>query len=141
MDNDNDGVPDGEDPDDDNNGLPDAEQELLCFIGEEQSPWDHDNDGILDWADNDWDGDGLVNTLELASATPWITPWDHDNDGLRDDVDEDDDADGMKDEDEVMLWPSRFDSESTNPWDHDDFGNGSGIANPADPNTGPDAIE
>ena len=141
VDNDNDGVPDGEDPDDDNNGLSDVDQELLCFVGEEQSPWDHDNDGILDWADNDWDADGLVNTLELATATPWISAWDHDNDGLRDDIDDDDDADGMKDEDEVMLWPSRFESESTNPWDHDDFGNGSGIANPSDPNTGPDAID
>jgi plastocyanin len=139
VDNDNDGVPDGEDPDDDNNGLLDIDQELLCFTGEEQSPWDHDDDGILDWADDDWDGDGLVNTLELASATPWITPWDHDNDGLRDDVDLDDDSDGMLDEDEVMLWPTRFGSESTNPWDHDDFGDGSGISNPADPNTGPDA--
>ena len=141
VDNDNDGVPDGEDPDDDNNGLTDDQQELLCFVGEEQFTWDHDNDGILDWADDDWDGDGIVNVLELASATPWITPWDHDNDGLRDDIDLDDDADGMLDEDEVMLWPSRFDSESTNPWDHDDFGGGEGMADPSDPNTGPDAID
>ena len=37
VDNDNDGVPDGEDPDDDNNGVSDAVQELLCFVGEEQS--------------------------------------------------------------------------------------------------------
>ena len=105
VDNDNDGVPDGEDPDDDNNGLTDDQQELICFVGEEQSPWDHDNDG------------------------------------LRDDIDLDDDADGMLDEDEVMLWPSRFDSESTNPWDHDDSGGGEGMANPSDPNTGPDAID
>ena len=143
VDNDNDGVPDGEDPDDDNNGVSDTVQETLpgCFTGEEQSPWDHDNDGIPNWADNDWDGDGIVNVIEQSGATPFITPWDHDNDGLRDDIDDDDDADGMKDEDEVMLWPTRFDSESTNPWDHDDFGNGSGIANPTDPSTGPDAID
>ncbi|MCH1592095.1 MAG: hypothetical protein L7R66_03780, partial [Candidatus Thalassarchaeaceae archaeon] len=143
VDNDNDGIPDGEDPDDDNNGVPDAIQETLqgCFTGEEQSPWDHDNDGIPNWADNDWDGDGIVNVIEQSGATPFITPWDHDNDGLRDDVDDDDDADGMKDKDEVMLWPTRFNSESTNPWDHDDFGNGSGIANPTDPSTGPDAVD
>ena len=143
VDNDNDGVPDGEDPDDDNNGVPDSIQETLegCFTGEEQSPWDHDNDGTPNWADNDWDGDGLVNVIEQSGATPFITPWDHDNDGIRDDIDDDDDADGMKDEDEVMLWPTRFGSESTNPWDHDDFGNGSGIANPTDPSTGPDAID
>ncbi len=142
VDNDNDGVPDGEDPDDDNNGILDSAQELLCFVGEEQSPWDHDNDGIPDGkSENDWDADGLVNVIEMAGATPFISPWDHDNDGLRDDIDEDDDADGMLDEDEVMLWPTRFDSESTNPWDHDDFGNGSGIANPSDPSTGPDAID
>ena len=48
VDNDNDGVPDGEDPDDDNNGLTDDQQELLCFVGEEQSTWDHDNECILD---------------------------------------------------------------------------------------------
>ena len=47
----------------------------------------------------------------------------------------------MKDEDEVLLWPTRFDRNSTNPWDHDDFGNGEGIANPLDSNTGPDAID
>ena len=119
VDNDNDGVPDGEDPDDDNNGVPDEVQETLCFTGEEQSVWDHDNDGVLDWADDDWDADGIVNTLELNSATPFISPWDHDNDGLRDDVDLDDDSDGMLDKDEIMLWPSRFDQPSTNPWDHD----------------------
>ena len=141
VDNDNDGVPDGEDPDDDNNGVSDALQETLCFVGEEQSVWDHDNDGILDWADDDWDADGLVNTLELNTATPFISPWDHDNDGLRDDIDLDDDSDGMLDKDEIMLWPSRFGQESTNPWDHDDYGNGTGPANPSDPFTGPDAID
>mgnify|MGYP001214008221 FL=1 len=141
VDNDNDGVPDGEDPDDDNNGVTDEDQEVLCFSGEEQSVWDHDNDGVLNWADDDWDADGIVNTLELNSATPFISAWDHDNDGLRDDVDLDDDSDGMLDKDEIMLWPSRFDSPSTNPWDHDDYGNGTGIANPTDPTTGPDAID
>ena len=30
---------------------------------------------------------------------------------------EDDDADGMHDEDEIMLWPTRFARNSTNPWD------------------------
>ena len=59
-------------------------------------------------------------------------PFDHDNDGTRDDIDVDDDEDGMHDEDEVLLWPLRFDQESTNPWDHDDFGGGVGIANPND---------
>ena len=47
----------------------------------------------------------------------------------------------MKDIDEVLLWPTRFNSESTNPWDHDDFGNGSAIANPSDPFTGPDSYD
>tara|TARA_B100000029_G_scaffold505613_2_gene586599 strand:- start:966 stop:8855 length:7890 start_codon:yes stop_codon:yes gene_type:complete len=156
VDNDNDGVPDGEDPDDDNNGLLDEIQETYegCFTGEEQSPWDHDNDGILNWADDDWDGDGIPNSLELqnlvdpnGTADPFddtcclnfpIAPWDHDNDGIRDDFDEDDDYDGMKDEDEVMLWPSRFGLESTNPWDHDDFGGGVGMADPSNNTTGPD---
>ncbi|MDP7092253.1 MAG: hypothetical protein QF448_05555, partial [Candidatus Thalassarchaeaceae archaeon] len=143
VDNDNDGVPDGEDFDDDNNGLPDSAQEEYeeCFVGEEQSTWDHDNDGVLNWADDDWDGDGIPNSLELQFAVPMVSPWDHDNDGIRDDIDDDDDADGMKDEDEVLLWPSRFDSESTNPWDHDDFGEGFGIANPTNNTTGPDAID
>ncbi len=156
VDNDNDGVPDGEDPDDDNNGLLDDAQEAFegCFTGEEQSPWDHDNDGIVNWADDDWDGDGIPNSLELQNFndtngtadpiddTPTlnfpIAPWDHDNDGIRDDIDEDDDYDGMKDEDEVMLWPSRYGTESTNPWDHDDFGGGVGLANPNNNSTGPD---
>ena len=141
VDNDNDGVPDGEDPDDDNDGRMDVDQEQLpgCFWGEEQSTFDHDNDGILNWADNDWDGDGITNTVELAVSI--TAPFDHDNDGTRDDLDEDDDEDGMHDEDEVLLWPTRFDRNSTNPWDHDDFGDGEGIANPTDPSTGPDAID
>ena len=156
VDNDNDGVPDGEDPDDDNNGLLDEIQETFpgCFTGEEQSPWDHDNDGIVNWADDDWDGDGIPNSLELQNLNDTmgtldpiddtcclnfpIAPWDHDNDGIRDDIDDDDDYDGMKDEDEVMLWPSRYGSQSTNPWDHDDFGGGVGIANPSNNSTGPD---
>jgi len=159
VDNDNDGVPDGEDPDDDNNGLLDEVQEAIpgCFTGEEQSPWDHDNDGILNWADDDWDGDGIPNSLELqnlndtqGTADPIddtcclnfpIAPWDHDNDGIRDDMDDDDDYDGMKDEDEVMLWPSRYGSESTNPWDHDDFGGGVGLADPTNNSTGPDYFD
>ena len=141
VDNDNDGIPDGEDPDDDNDGRLDVDQELIagCFWGEEQSTWDYDNDGIVNWADNDWDGDGLTNTVELAQDL--TAPFDHDNDGTRDDLDEDDDEDGMHDEDEVLLWPTRFDRNSTNPWDHDDFGDGEALANPSDAGTGPDAID
>ncbi len=141
VDNDNDGVPDPEDPDDDNNGVDDITQESTagCFWGEEQSPFDHDNDGIVDWVDDDWDGDGLTNTVEIAVSI--TAPFDHDNDGERDDLDDDDDEDGMKDEDEVLLWPLRFDSQSTNPWDHDDFGTGEGLADPNDLSTGPDVID
>jgi len=141
VDNDNDGVPDSEDPDDDNNGVMDLQQEMQpgCFSGEEQEPFDHDNDGIVDWMDNDFDGDGIANLVEAAISI--TAPYDHDNDGLRDDLDKDDDEDGMQDIDEVLLWPLRFDTESTNPWDHDDFGGSLGIANPLDPSTGPDAID
>ena len=53
--------------------------------------------------------------MELAISI--TAPFDHDNDGTRDDLDEDDDEDGMHDEDEVLLWPIRFDRNSTNPWD------------------------
>ena len=142
VDNDNDGIVDTEDPDDDNNGVLDVVQELTCFIGEEQHPFDHDNDGIPDGkGETDWDMDGISNTVELANQTPWISPWDHDNDGIRDDLDLDDDSDGMHDEDEILLWPQRYNNESTNPWDHDDFGGGLGIANPSDPSTGPDVID
>ena len=143
VDNDNDGVPDPEDPDDDNNGVDDLTQELManCFWGEEQEPWDHDNDGIVNWADDDWDADGLSNTVELSQPYPFIAAWDHDNDGLRDDVDDDDDADGMEDVDEVLLWPLRYNSRSTNPWDHDDFGGDDNLANPSDPSTGPDVVD
>ena len=142
VDNDNDGVPDPEDLDDDNNGNNDVDQELDpgCFWGEEQSPFDHDNDGIVDWSDDDFDGDGISNTAELA-ASGLTAVFDHDNDGARDDLDDDDDEDGMEDEDEVLLWPSRFDRNSTNPWDHDDFGNGEALANPSDLSTGPDGID
>ncbi|HIF46242.1 MAG TPA: DUF4129 domain-containing protein [Candidatus Poseidoniales archaeon] len=141
VDNDNDGVPDSEDFDDDNNGVPDTQQELMagCFEGEEQHPFDHDNDGIVDWADDDFDGDGIPNLVEAAISI--TAPFDHDNDGTRDDIDDDDDEDGMRDVDEVLLWPLRFDAESTNPWDHDDYGQGTAIANPLDPSTGPDAID
>ena len=143
IDNDNDGVPDGEDWDDDNDGISDVDQEMIagCFWGEEQSIWDHDNDGIVDWMDDDWDADGRLNVVELATATPFISPWDHDNDGIRDDEDLDDDEDGMKDEDEIMLWPTRFGRNSTNPWDHDDYGNGEGLRNPMNSSTGPDALD
>ena len=141
VDNDNDGIPDGEDPDDDNDGRLDVDQELIagCFWGEEQSTWDNDNDGIVNWADDDWDGDGLSNTVELLQDM--IAPFDHDNDGTRDDLDKDDDEDGMHDIDEVLLWPTRFNRNSTNPWDHDDFGDGEALANPNDASTGPDAID
>ena len=74
VDNDNDGVPDGEDPDDDNNGLLDVDQELLCFVGEEQSPWDHDNDGILDCRQRL----GCRRSSEYSRASnryPWISAW------------------------------------------------------------------
>ena len=146
VDNDNDGVPDGEDFDDNNNGVPDTiEEALYCFIGEEQRTWDHDNDGLVNWADDDWDGDGISNDLELQHLPIGldfpIAPWDHDNDDIRDDIDDDDDYDGMRDEDEVMLWPSRFGVESTNPWDHDDFGGGVGLANPSNNSTGPDYFD
>ena len=143
VDNDNDGVPDAEDYDDDNNGIDDWTQELIpgCFSGEEQSPWDHDNDNISNWADNDWDGDGIDNLVELAGPLGIVGPFDHDNDGLRDDLDLDDDQDGMEDEDENLVWPIRFDRNSTNPWDHDDFGDGEALANPLDSSTGPDAID
>ena len=67
--------------------------------------------------------------------------FDHDNDGLRDDIDDDDDEDGVEDKDEILVWPIRFDRNSTNPWDHDDFGDGEALANPLDPSTGPDAID
>jgi hypothetical protein len=155
VDNDNDGVPDTEDPDDDNDGRLDVDQELLpgCFWGEETSPWDHDNNGIPNWADVDWDGDGRTNTWEETNGykptdnliqpttSIHVILWDHDNDGLRDDIDLDDDSDGMKDEDEIMLWPSRFGTNSTNPWDHDDMGFGEALYNPNDSGTGPDALD
>ena len=47
----------------------------------------------------------------------------------------------MKDEDEVLLWPTRFGRNSTNLWDHDDFGDGEAMANLNDPFTGPDSID
>ena len=47
----------------------------------------------------------------------------------------------MKDEDEIMLWPSRFGLNSTNPWDHDDYGSGEALYNPNIPGTGPDALD
>ena len=142
VDNDNDGVPDAEDYDDDNNGIDDWAQELLpgCFTGEEQLPWDHDNDNISNWADDDWDADGLKNTDEI-NESGLVAAFDHDNDGLRDDIDDDDDEDGMKDKDEILVWPIRFDRNSTNPWDHDDFGDGEALANPSNNSTGPDAID
>jgi hypothetical protein len=143
VDNDNDGVPDGEDYDDDNNGIDDWTQELIpgCFVGEEGSPWDHDNDNITDWVDDDWDADGLDNIVEFTAANDIIAPFDHDNDGLRDDIDEDDDQDGMEDIDEILVWPIRFSSNSTNPWDHDDFGNGEALANPSNDSVGPDSLD
>ena len=142
VDNDNDGVPDGEDYDDDNNGIDDWTQELLpgCFIGEEGSTWDHDNDNITDWNDDDWDADGITNTVEI-NTNGLNAAFDHDNDGLRDDIDIDDDQDGMEDIDEILVWPIRFNRNSTNPWDHDDFGDGEALANPSDSSVGPDAID
>ena len=44
----------------------------------------------------------------------------------------------MHDIDEVMLLARRFNRNSTNPWDHDDYGNGEALANPNDLTTGPD---
>ena len=42
----------------------------------------------------------------------------------------------------TKFWlANQFDRNSTNPWDHDDFGDGEALANPNDPFTGPDAID
>ena len=82
----------------------------------------------------------LENTDEI-NESGLVAAFDHDNDGLRDDIDDDDDEDGMKDKDEILVWPIRFDRNSTNPWDHDDFGDGEALANPSNDSTGPDAID
>jgi hypothetical protein len=83
LDTDNDGIPDGTDPDDDNDGIVDAQDKL---------PLDTDNDGVPNLTDLDDDGDGIIDTAEALGKA-----LDTDNDGLPNATDPDDDNDGVSD--------------------------------------------
>jgi hypothetical protein len=144
-DNDNDGIPDWEDPNDDNDGLPDIDDPdqggsdpgCAYIPGNpatyhcrdiDGQPNDLDNDGLTNDVDNDIDGDGFDNEVDM----------DDDNDGVPDDVDVDDDNDGI---------PDPVDLDTDNDLDNDGIPNGvdndidgDGLSNDIDPDDDNDGL-
>jgi hypothetical protein len=95
---DGDGTGDASDPDDDDDGLPDVDDP-------DPRDADADDDGILDGDDplplvagtaDDTDGDSVPDTLDAFPLDP-AEVTDTDGDGLGDNADVDDDADGLDD--------------------------------------------
>ena len=104
-DEDNDGLPNNEDPDDDNDGVPDEDDMFPFDPGEDT---DTDLDGTGDNVDADDDGDRVPDVDDDFPLDPdeWI---DTDNDGTGDNTDTDDDGDGVLDvEDMFPLDPSEW---------------------------------
>jgi len=96
QDNDDDGLPDDQDPDDDNDGIPDTEDD---FPFDQTETVDTDEDGIGDNADPDDDNDGVNDDEDAFPLDP--TEWaDADGDGIGDNADPDDDNDGIPDVEE-----------------------------------------
>ena len=97
LDTDGDGVSDLSDPDDDNDGIPDGEDAL---------PLDTDNDGLNNADDPDDDADGIPDGDDTY-------PLDTDNDGLANNIDDDDDGDGYTDAWEITVGSDPLDADST----------------------------
>ncbi|HHN67896.1 MAG TPA: DUF4347 domain-containing protein, partial [Thermopetrobacter sp.] len=110
-DSDLDGITDDVDLDDDNDGVPDGDEGAGDTDGDgvpDRLDLDSDNDGISDLIEGglaasvDTDGDGVVDGAVDANGVPiaangGVTPVDSDGDGLRDPVDLDSDNDGIPD--------------------------------------------
>ena len=96
TDNDNDDIPDSDDPDDDNDGVPDTEDD---FPFDPDETIDTDNDGTGNNADDDDDGDSVPDTEDAFPLDPNETI-DTDGDGIGNNADNDDDGDGVIDEDD-----------------------------------------
>ena len=97
RDTDGDGVGNTADRDDDNDGIPD---------GEDDHPHDTDNDGLDNWDDPDDDNDGVADADDELPLNPWETR-DTDGDGIGNNADSDDDGDGVEDgADDLPLDPS-----------------------------------
>jgi hypothetical protein len=96
LDSDGDGTLDVDDPDDDNDGVPDGDD---AFPLDSSESIDTDGDGIGDKADTDDDDDGTSDSEDAFPLDP--TEWlDTDSDGTGNNADDDDDGDGVLDVDD-----------------------------------------
>ena len=92
---DGDGLGNPCDPDDDNDGVPDGEDN--CRVDANPGQRDTDGDGIGDRCDPDNDGDGVPDGPDNCPLTFNPNQRDSDNDGIGDRCDNDDDNDGVPD--------------------------------------------
>jgi hypothetical protein len=97
LDDDHDGIPNGEDLDSDNDGINDDED---AFPSDPYEWSDNDGDGIGDNADHDDDNDG-VNDNEDDLPLDGSETVDTDGDGIGNNTDTDDDGDGVADTDDL----------------------------------------
>jgi len=100
LDTDNDGYDNDVDPDDDSDGIPDGD--------EPDQDFDTDNDGVPNATDADDDRDGILDVEEANTDARYDT----DNDGMRNDADLDDDNDGSSDIEELAWGTDPLDPES-----------------------------
>ncbi len=97
-DTDNDGLDNATDTDDDNDGVPDVEDPFPLDLNDSI---DTDGDGVGDYADNDDDGDG-VHDNDDAFPLDETETMDTDGDGVGNNSDDDDDGDGVNDDEDAF---------------------------------------
>ena len=123
---DQDGTPNGPDPDDDNDGVTD---------GDDDNPFDpnsdSDNDGIAD-VEETANGSDPLNQCDPVSTYPSC---DCDGDGILNNVDPDDDNDGVLDASDADDCNPSTDSDFDGISDIDETTNGSDPLNPCDPDS------
>ncbi len=104
-DTDGDGLANPCDPDDDNDGVPDGQDN--CRLDSNPGQRDTDGDGLGDRCDPDNDGDGVPDGPDNCPLTPNANQRDSDDDGIGDRCDSDDDNDGVPDtQDNCQFTPN-----------------------------------
>ena len=119
---DGDGLGNPCDPDDDNDGVPDGEDN--CRVDPNPGQRDTDGDGIGDRCDPDNDGDGVPDGQDNCPLTPNANQRDSDNDGIGDRCDSDDDNDGVPDDQDNCQFtsnPNQRDTDGDGVGDRCDF--------------------
>ena len=119
---DGDGLGNPCDPDDDNDGVPDGEDN--CRVDPNPGQRDTDGDGLGDRCDPDNDGDGVPDGPDNCPLTPNPNQRDSDDDGIGDRCDSDDDNDGVPDDQDNCQFtsnPNQRDTDGDGVGDRCDF--------------------